>query len=167
MTLQDFFDMVYGNPLLVVWYFTAILFTAFLAGIMARGEGHLSPWRYLYAVLVYLVSIPGIFAVALNVYLFLFERRSIMEMDLIVQVLPIVAMVLILWVIRRNVDLDHVPGFDRLSGLISIIFAALAILWIIDRTHLMVFTSVRIQYVLLFLVGLILLIRFGWKRMAG
>jgi hypothetical protein len=166
MTLQDFFDLIYGNPLLVLWYFIAIAFTAFLAGLFAKGEGHLAPWKYLYSALVYLVSIPGIFAVALNFYLFLFERRSIMEMDLLVQVLPIVAMIFILWLIRRNVDLDYVPGFDKLGGLITMIFASLAILWIIDRTRLLIFTSIRIQYVLLFLVGLIIALRFGWKRLA-
>ncbi|MBR9920417.1 MAG: hypothetical protein GYB31_06220 [Bacteroidetes bacterium] len=166
MTLQDFFDHIYGNPMSVLWFYIAILFTAVLAGFMAKGEGHISPWKYLYSLLVYLVSIPGIFAVALNIYLFLFERKSIMETDLVVQVLPIAAMILILWIVRKNVDLDLIPGFDKLGGLITIIGAALAILSIIDGSHLVVFSYVRIQYVLLMLVGLIVVIRFGWKRIA-
>ncbi|MCB0707206.1 MAG: hypothetical protein KDC34_17940 [Saprospiraceae bacterium] len=166
MTLQDFFDKIYGNPMLVLWYFLALLFTAVLAGFMSKGEGHQSPWKYLYSGLIYLVSIPGIFAVALNIYLFLFERKSIMEMDLVVQVLPVIAMILILWVIRKNVDLDYIPGFDKLGGLITIIGAALAILWVIDRTHLVVFSYVPVIYLLLLLVGLIVIIRFGWKRMS-
>lgn len=166
MTLQDFFDTIYANPLLVLWYFLALLFTAVLAGFMAKGEGHLSPWKYLYSGLIYMVSIPGIFAIALNFYLFLFEKHSIMETDLLVQVLPVLAMILILWIVRKNVDLDYIPGFDKLGGLVTLIGAALAILWIIDRTHLMIISIVRIQYVLLILVGLIILLRFGWKRLA-
>lgn len=57
--------------------------------------------RYIYAVLAYLTTIPGIFAFTLNLYAFLFERQSIWTMSLVMQVLPIIAMVIILIMIKK------------------------------------------------------------------
>jgi len=74
MTLQEFFDACTNNPEIIGFYFVALPLTAFLASVFGKGEGHLSPWKYLYTVLVYAATVPGIFAIVLNVYLFLFER---------------------------------------------------------------------------------------------
>ena len=167
MTLKDFFDLLGDNPILIISYFSLIPFTALLAGILGKDEGALTPWKYLYAILIYLVAVPGIFAVTLNIYLFIFERQSVFNMDLLTQVLPILSMVATLLIIRRNVSLDYVPGFDRLGGLISMIFAALAIMWFIDRTRIYMISFLKFEYVLLILVVLVFLIRFGWTRVLG
>lgn len=167
MTLQELFNMLVANPAYIIFYFAIIPFAAFLAGVLGKGEGHLSPWNYLYSTLIYLVSIPGIFAVTLNIYLFLFERRSIMETDLYTQILPIVSMIATLLLIKRNVNLDHVPGFDKLSGLIMMITTILAIMWIVDRTRILVFSYIPFVYVLLIFGALLLVFRFGWKKLVG
>ena len=89
MTLREFFDYLGAHPLTVVGFFLLIPLIALMAGWMGRGEGHLSPWRYLYSLLVYAVCIPGIFSITLSVYLFLFERGgSIMNANLLTQVVP-------------------------------------------------------------------------------
>ena len=49
MTLQDFFNWVQSNPSYTLAYFIAIPAIALLAGIFAKEEGHLSPWKYLYS----------------------------------------------------------------------------------------------------------------------
>jgi hypothetical protein len=167
MTLKEFFEVLTSDPAYVIFYFTIIPIAAFLAGILGKNEGHLAPWKYLYSVLIYFICVPGIFAITVAVYQFLFERRSIWEADVFVQVLPILSMVVTLLIIRRNVNLDNIPGFDKLGGLVTIITASLAIMWFIDRLRIIAFTYVRFELVILFLVGLILLIRFGWKRAFG
>ena len=165
MTLQELINTLSANPIYVLFYFLIIPFAAFLAGVLGKEEGHLVPWNYLYSTLIYLVSVPGIFVLMLNIYLFLFEKRSIMETDLLTQVLPIGSMIFTLLLIKRNVDLDLVPGFDKLSGLMVMITAILGVMWIVDRTRLLVFSYIRIEFVLLIFVALLLLIRFGWKRL--
>ena len=79
MTLGQFFEAVSQQPSIVLFYFFALPFTAFLAIVFGSGEGHVSPWKYLYTVLVYFACIPGIFALTLNAYMFLFERQPIMD----------------------------------------------------------------------------------------
>lgn len=164
MTLQELFQLIANNPAYILFFFFALPFTAFVAGVLGKGEGHLPPWRYLYSTLIYLAAVPGIFAITLNIYLFLFERRSVMDTDIYTQLLPIVCMIATLLIIRRNVDLDLIPGFDKLSGLITIVAAALAIMWFVDRTRIWMISFVRFEYVLGIFVVLLILIRYGWSK---
>ncbi len=164
MTLQELFDLIAATPAYVIFYFAIIPFAALLAGLLSKGEGHTTPWNILYSVLIYAVCVPGIFAVTLSVYFFLFERKSIMQTDLYTQVLPIVSMVATLLIIRKNVDFDYIPGFDKISGLITMIAATLGIMWFIDRTHIYAITYLRFEVVLLIFFALLLLVRFGWSK---
>lgn len=165
MTLADFFQKIADTPSYIIFYFTIIPVTALLAGWLGKGEGHIAPWKYLYSTLIYLVSVPGIFAVTLSIYFFLFEKRSILQTDVFVQILPVVSMIATLLLIRKNVRLDDIPGFDKLSGLIMMITATLAIMWFFDRTRIIAFTYIPFQYVILIFIGLLIVIRLGWKRL--
>ena len=93
MTLQEFFDLLAANPKIVVFFFTAVPLTALLACMFSKDEGHLSPWKELYSALLFLTSVPGIFAVMLTVYFFMFERRSIMDTNIYTQILPVFSMI--------------------------------------------------------------------------
>jgi hypothetical protein len=165
MTLQEFFNWLALHPGWLLFYFFMIPLAAALSGWIGKGEGHLSPWKFFYAALIYLVAIPGIFAVFLNIYLFLFERRSVLETDVFTQILPIFSMIGSIIIIRNNVSLDLVPGFGKLSGLFTLISVILIILFFIDRTHILAITYVRFEVVLLIFAALLLLARWSFKRM--
>lgn len=164
MTLGEFFEMCGNNPKLLLGYFILIPLIAMLALLFSKGQGHQSPWKYLYSVLIYLVCIPGIFAVTLSIYFFLFERRPIMETNIITQLLPIVSMLTTILLIRKQVDLDKVPGFDRLSGLITIIGILMIVMWVIDKTHIYSITIMPFYVVLLILIAGMFVLRAGFKR---
>jgi len=165
VTLQEFFDLLSAHPELLAFYFLAIPLTAYLASIFGKGEGHLTPWKQLYCVLVYMATIPGIFAISLNVYFFLFERRPIMETNLYTQVVPILIMILTLWLVRRNVPFELIPGFDRLGGLAMIISVVLGTMWLLDRTHIIAITVMPFYYVIIFMIVAFIVIRYGMKKM--
>ena len=166
MTLQDFFDLVSRHPIMTLIVFLAFPLTAFLANILGRGEGHLSPWKYLYSVLVYAVSIPGIFAVVLCIYLFLFERQPILETNIYTQILPIVIMVVTLLLIKRNVPFDLIPGFEKLSALLVILFCLIALMWLLDRTHIIAITLIPFHYLVLFVIVMVAIIILALRRFA-
>ncbi|HUR31140.1 MAG TPA: hypothetical protein VMZ69_06885 [Saprospiraceae bacterium] len=166
MTLGEFFEWMGHHPLFLLVFFFGIPFIALLAGIFNKGEGHLSPWKYLYSILIYLVCIPGIFAITLSVYLFLFERRSIMDTNVYTQVLPILSMIVTILIIKRQVNLDLVPGFDKISGLILIIASLMCLMWIIDKTHIYSITFMPFYVVVLILIAGFFVIRLGLKRLA-
>ena len=163
MTLQEFFQVCLENPEIPVFYFVAVPLTALLAGIFSRGDGEISPWKYLYAALMYFAFVPGIFAITLNLYLFLFERQSIWNIDLVMQVLPVVSMLITLWLITKYVDLNAIPGFGKISGLILMILVLLSLLWIVDRTHILVISVLPFTTFLIIFVLMIVLFRYGWK----
>ncbi len=164
MTFRAFIEYLGDHPTIVLLFFVGLPILSFVIGWITSEEGHLSPWKYIYSTLIYLVCIPGVFAIALSIYLFLFERRSIFDTDIYTQVLPIVSMLASVFIIKNNVDLNLIPGFDRLSGLIMMIFVTLVLMWLIDKTHIYAFAYIGFgQLILIFLV-LLLLIRWGWSR---
>jgi len=165
MTLQELFDLLSNNPSVILFYFLALPLTAFLASIFGKGEGHLTPWKQLYCFLTFAAAIPGIFAFILNVYLFLFEKQPIMDTNIYTQILPILIMILTFWLIRRNVPFELIPGFDKVSGLLMIVLAVLAVMWFLDRLNIVAFTYMPFHYVLLFLVGAFVALRFGVKKL--
>lgn len=168
MTLRELFDYLDANPVTVAGYFLLLLITAILAGMIGKGEGHLSPWKYLYSAIVYLVCVPGIFAAALAVYLFLFEQGgSIFNVNLLTQVLPVAAMLLTLGVVRRNVEFGYIPGFGRLTDLIMTIFTVFLLMYFLNRLHLVAWVYVPVQWLILIVVGLLLIVRFGLKRLTS
>jgi hypothetical protein len=102
--------------------------------------------------------------VAFSVYLFLFERGSIMNTDLFTQILPVISMILTLNIIRRNVAFESIPGFGRISDLMFMIGALIVVMWLLDRTHIYAFSYIPIHVLLLLIVGLLLVFRLGLKR---
>lgn len=166
MTINDLFQYAQDHPINVVFYFAIIPFAALLAGWMEREEGHLPPWNYMYSLLIYLVAVPAILAVAYSVYRWLFERGSILEANLLLQVLPLASMLLTFFIVKRQVRIDSLPGFSRLGGLVMMIGGAFAIMWFIDRVRIIAFTYLPIQYLLVIFIVLLVVIRFGWTRLA-
>ena len=167
MTLNDFFVAVADNQYYAIAFFAIIPVCAFLVGLIGGQKDHLSPWKYIYTILIYLVSIPGIFAVALNCYLFLFQRRDIMETELLTQVLPIISLLITFAIIRNNVKLDFIPGFDKISGLWLMLFATMFLMWFLEKIHIVVFSFLPFQYLLGFFGVLFLVIYVGWRKFAS
>ena len=143
----------------------AVPLTALLAWILGKGEGHISPWKYLYSVLVYLTCIPGIFAITLSIYMFLFERRSILDTNIYTQIVPVLSMILTLILIRRNVSLDMVPGFGKLSGLLLIISAVIVLLWILDRMRIFAITFIPFVWIIVLFLMIVLVAIVGVRRL--
>lgn len=166
MTLGEFFEVMNQNPALILFFFIAVPLSAGLAWVFGKGEGHLSPWKYFYCAIVYLACVPGIFAITLNLYQFLFERMPVREMNIYTQILPLISMGLSLYLVRKNVSLDEIPGFGKLSALLLIILVMLAIMWGLDRTRLIAFTGFPFYYIIIILILFFVLIRFALNRMA-
>jgi hypothetical protein len=165
MTLRECIALLGENGTYVVFYFLLMPVVALIAGFMGKGEGHLSPWKYFYSTLIYAVCIPGIFAITLSVYLFLFERISIFDSNVYTQILPVISMLGTLFIIRQNVSFDDIPGFGKISGLTMMIASTILIMWFVDKTHIIVFSYLPISTLLFIFLVLLFVIRFGWKTL--
>jgi hypothetical protein len=165
MTLQELFNLLGENPIWILFYFLAIPVTAVLLGVFSKEDSDQSPWKYFYCTLIYLSCVPGIFSFTLSVYFFLFEKRSILATDVYTQILPLLSMLASLLIIRQNADLDKIPGFDKINGLVMIIGALLTGMWILDRTHIIAISFMPFYFVVLILIGLLVLIRYSVKKL--
>jgi preprotein translocase subunit Sec61beta len=165
MTLQDFFNSISSHPTLLVLLLLAVPLLTFLVNLWSGNTAQeVLKWRYVYSALAYLACVPGIFAVTLNIYLFLFERQSIWTMNLGTQLLPIVTMVATLMLIKRQIPFDFVPAFGKLSGFMTLITAAMGIMWFIDRTRIYAITFVPFSYIAIGFLVLLVVIRFAWSK---
>jgi len=165
MTLGEFFNLLSNNPTYILGYFLLIPFTALIGTIIGKGEEDEPVWKYFYSILIYLVAIPGIFAITLSVYLFFFERRSIFQTDVLTQILPVISMIATFLIIKRRVRLERIPGFGRISGLVMMVGVALIAMWVMEKTRIVFFSYLPVQYVLAILVGLLIVFRVGWSKM--
>ncbi len=167
MTLQDLFNALGNYTTATILFFVALPVLALFIGLVGGTKDHLSPWKYFYSVIVYLVSIPGVFAVGLNVYLFLFQRQDVMQTNLLTQIVPILSMVLTVFILKRNIKLDFIPGFDKIYGFWLMLFSTMFLMWLLEKIRIVVFSFLPFQYLLGIFGILFLLIYFGWRRFSS
>lgn len=164
MTLKEFFDLLAGSPGYLLAFFLLIPFTAVLSCWLGKGEGHETPWRYLYSALIYLSAIPGVFSVTLSIYLFLFEKQSIFQTDIYTQILPVLSMVITLFVISRNADLKTIPGFEKISGLVAMLTGVMAVMWLLEKTRIFAVTIIPFQWFIVLFLIILIVVRLGWSK---
>lgn len=164
MTLRDLLETSSINPQAWLIVFASMPILGLISSLIANRDASLSPWNYFFSFLIYACCIPGIFTIGLDIYLLIVEKRSILDFDLILQVLPIVSMLLTLFIISRTIDLDLIPGFGKLSGLLLVIACAIVSMWILDRIRIVFFARLPIQAVVGILLGIIALFGFGFRK---
>lgn len=140
MSIQDLLLNAGGYPWAIVSVFVSVPVATWVVGrLHGRGRGGTTPWKHLYATFVYLTCVPGLFAAVVTAYSFFLTSTNLLEVNALVYLLPIVSMVVTLVLVRQNVDLDEVPGFHRLSGLMTLIGMSFAVALAISRTRVWLF----------------------------
>lgn len=164
MTLNELFDYLKEHHVFVFAYLIGMPAMAGILGLFSGEKGNQDPWRYFYMLILYGICIPGIFAITLLIYALTYMKINVYEIDLLTHVLPVVSMIVTILVIRKYVNLDEVPGFNKISGLMMMIAVVLVLFWILEKTRIMVFTYMPFYYVLLILVALLLIFRMALKK---
>jgi hypothetical protein len=158
MTTRELIQWAGQHPLVLVLGFVLPPVLAWLLGQVHRKEqGKLAPWKYIYAVLVYLVCVPGMFAGVITAYTLFISGENLLDANLLVYFLPIASMV----VIRKNVSFDDVPGFDRLSGLMVMVGCSFAIALVIQKTRIWVFFGGSIETLFILAAAVFALLKWG------
>ena len=162
MSIRDLINLADSHQLVLIGVFVGIPLLAWLFGRMLKpGAGATAPWKYVYAVLVYLTCVPGMFSSVITAYALFFNRDNLLQVSLTVYILPIVSMVVTLVFIRRSVSFKDVPGFDRLSGLMTLVGCSFAIALAIQKTNLFVFFGGSIDMLFVLAIGVFALLKWG------
>jgi hypothetical protein len=161
MTTRELIHWAGQHPVGLLLAFGVPPLLAWLAGrVQGAGQGRCAPWKYLYAVLVYVVSVPGMFAGVITAYTFFVSGENLLDADLLVYFLPLASMLATLVLIRQRVSFDDVPGFDRLSGLLVMVASSFALALGIQKTRIFVFFGGSVTQ--LFMLAAILFGLFKW-----
>ena len=165
MTIRELIDAAAARPLLLVALgVTPPLFALVFGRLHAPRGGAASPWRYLYAVLVYLVCIPGVGAAVLTAYTLFFTGENLLDKNLLIYALPIVSMALTLFLIGRAASFDDIPGFDRLSGLITLVAVTFLLLLVVHKLFIGIFFGASIT--MLLVIGAFVFAVLKWSTQA-
>ena len=136
VSIQDFLLRAGAYPWAILSVFVAVPVATWLVGrLHGPGRGGTTPWKQLYATFVYLTCVPGLFAAVVAAYSLFLTSTNLLEVNALVYLLPIVSMVVTLVLVRQTVNLDEVPGFHRLSGLMTVIGVSFAVALAISRTR--------------------------------
>lgn len=167
MTIQELATAAAGAPALVGAILAVPPALALLAMTGGRDPAGLGPRRYLFAGLVYLVSVPGIMAAVITAYALFFEGANLLELDVLVYFGPVLTMVATLVLIARTTPLSNVPGFGRIGGLMLMMGAAFFAALIIQRTRIWVVFAGGLGSLLILGLALFVAMRLGAARLFG
>jgi len=157
MSVQDFIEWISKYPFWVSTYFVLIPgIPVFIGMLQEKGEyrGEKPPWRHVYAALIYLTTFPGVCAAVLTAYSIFFTRKNLLEVNALVYLLPIASMILTYHLIGQRARFSRLPGFDRLSGLLTLTALTFLILLVLYKLRIIVGFFANI-FVLVFLAALI------------
>ena len=162
MTTRELIHLADHRPLALLGIFVFAPLAAWICGrLHGPNNGGNSPWKYCYSVLVYLTSVPGMFAGVLTAYALFFTGENLLDVSFLVYILPIISMVATLVLIRKSVSFEAIPGFERLSGLMVMIGCSFAIALAIQKTRLWIVFGGSIDRLILLAVGVFALLKWG------
>ncbi len=165
MTLAELIEFINQHPWIVLTYFLGLPLSAHLATRAYRRSRLKQSWLYVFSFFVYFSCIPGIASASLTAYRLIFDGAGLLDLSVLIYILPVVSMVLTLYIIRRKVSFDSIPGFDRIWGLIIIIFAVIVMFVAIDKMRILLIFRAPIYWLILFFAVFVLMMVYGWRKM--
>ena len=168
MTLRELLAAIDAVRIPILIGFGAVVVLTALVGVVhGRGRGERAPWRYLYTLLVYAACVPGMFAAVLVVYALFFTSENLLDLDFAIYLAPLVTMVLTLGLMRRNVSFDSVPGFNRLTGLMTMLAVAFAIALVLRSLRVWLFFGASLVWFFVLAAAMFFLLTWGGRMLFG
>ncbi len=162
MTARELVLLFDERPWSIVGYFVGLPLMAWIMTLVhGPSKGSQSPWKYFHSVMVYLACVPGVFSAVLTGYVIFFTRENLLDANLLIHVVPIVSMFMTLAIIRKSVSFDDIPGFDRLSGLMTMIAVTFILILGIYKTRILVIFGGSVFVFGAIAVGLFALMKWG------
>ncbi|NKB24375.1 MAG: hypothetical protein GKR87_08380 [Kiritimatiellae bacterium] len=162
MTLNEMIEIAGNNPAILLLIFALFPGTVLVLPMLHRRTiMAVSPWRYVYTVIIYLVAFPGMLSIVLIAYALFFTKSNLMNVNMLVYFLPILSMVVTLVLMKKNISFDHIPGFDRIYGLATIIAMTFVFVLIIEKTRIWLFFGGSIFFLVTIIIFLFGLLKWG------
>jgi hypothetical protein len=168
VTARDLIELVGRHPWALAGLFVVLpALVVAMGALHGPGGGARAPWRFFYAVIVYLACVPGVGAAVVTAYTLFFTRENLLDKNLLVYVVPIACMALTLLLIRKRVPFDEIPGFHRIWGLMTLIGVTFVVLLVIHKTFIGIFFAAPIAVLVAVGAFLFGLLKWGSAALLG
>ena len=88
MTIQELLQQAGRYPWVITGFFASVPLVTWIAGrLHGRGRGGAPPWTYIYATLVYVSCVPGLFAAVVTAYALLLKAGGFNRVRLRLEIL--------------------------------------------------------------------------------
>lgn len=164
MSIQDITNWFGANPTFLLTYFIALAVLALIGLLIFNNDNFKSPITYAYSILVYAVSIPGLLAFMLLIYRIFFLKGNLLEVDFMTHFAPVLFMVGTLVVVNRTVNMDRIPGFNKLPAMFLIIVITMMVTYFLQKMFFGVFFIGRFKELLILFLALLFVIMLAWNR---
>jgi amino acid transporter len=163
MSLQDLINWLDSRHIYVLYYYAIILVSAIICALTVN-RNNISTIKYVMSALVYSVAIPGILALFLSLYNILFLHRSMLDVNILSYFLPILAMIIVLFILNRKVKMSQLPGFTKLSSLFIMISIAFILIFILQKTYFGVLILGSFTQLLLVFAVILIVLKIAWAK---
>jgi len=166
MTVENIIDWLSGFPYLILIYFSVLLALSLMGLLLVNARNFRSPITYLYGGLVYAVTLPGILSGVLILYNLFFLKLNLLKLNVFIYYLPLIFTGITLIVINKTVVLKRIPGFDRLSGLVSLIVGAMLLTYLLQKMFFGVFFIGNVSYLIAFFGVVFIGLKIAWNKLS-
>lgn len=168
MCIKDLLGAAGSHSALLGAVWLCVPIAAWCLSFFRRGKAaETSPYNYLYAVLIYVTCIPGLLAATVVAYSLFFTNENLLGTDLLVTLVPILSMGVTLGIIRNTVNTRSLPGFQRLSSLIVVMFLSFLGALMIKKSSMLLVFHGSVPALVLFAAIVFVLLNTAFRSMVG
>ena len=133
--LMHILDHVSVKIILLVFILPPLL-ALIITNLHRPGNGNNAPWKFIYSFLVYLICIPGMCACLLSAYTLLILKQNLLDVNIFAYFGPILSMTATLIIIGRQVNLDRLPGIERIYATMIFLVISFGVVLAILKTRI-------------------------------
>jgi hypothetical protein len=166
MTIEELISAANTNASSIYIYMAVMPLIALLFNAVVTVDGFNKGFKYGYTALIYAVCIPGIISILLCIYGFFFIKQNMLQVNILIYFLPIIIMVLTLWIVKRKIGYEYIPGFKRLSSLFLLIAISSILAFLLQKTniYLGIFAYATIKNLFLVFAIILAVLYVAWRR---
>ncbi len=153
MTITEFLKLVELHPFIIYYYAFSMIMSIVLGRFFLSRMGHPRIWNYFFSLLLYMMSVIGMFSLIVFFYQVYTHALIISLIDILI---PFFTMIVAILLIRKRVNIPLVTGFGYSWAFFVVLFAMLLLFFLVNYLGLMSFSQWPIYLFLLFLVGITL-----------
>lgn len=153
----EFLRIVEQNPFLLYYYAFSLIISILLGRLFLIGMGHQRLWNYFFSILLFLMSVIGMFSLVMMFYQLFTGALTLSLYDIGV---PFAAMIISIWLIRKKVSIPMLTGLNHGLAFFGMLFVLILTLFLLDYNMKWMVSGLPVSLFLLLLIGLTILLQF-------